>query len=252
MPKTSGLGDNFYIGGYDLSGDVANLSRIGGGPGALDLTPINASAYVRLGGVRDGSIDFTTFMDVTGSPPYAEHTALSPLPTADVIATYFRGTAIGNDAASCVAKQVNYDWTRGQDGALTGTVQCTANGSGLEWGTQLTPGRRVDGSATAAGAGNSYDTGGSLAFGAQMYVQLFAFSGTSVTISLWDSADNSSFLAVASLTTSALTSANQAARITIANNATVRRYIAVATAGTFTNADFAVQVTKNPIAGVVF
>lgn len=249
MTKTTGLGDNFYIGGYDLSGNVANLSRIGGGPGALDLTPINASAYVRLGGVRDGSIDFTTFFDNAAG---AEHPALSPLPTADVIATYYRGTAIGNDAASCVAKQVNYDWTRGQDGALTGTVQCTANGSGLEWGTQLTPGRRVDGTATAAGAGNSFDTGASLAFGAQMYVQLFAFAGTSVTISLWDSADNISFLAVASLTTSALTTANQAARITIANNATVRRYIAVATVGTFTNADFAVQVTKNAIAGQVF
>jgi len=252
VTKTTGLGDNFYIGGYDLSGDVASLSRIGGGPAALDLTPINSSAYVRQGGERDGAIEFATFMDVTASPPYAEHTALSPLPVTDVVATYFRGTTIGNDAASCVAKQVNYDWSRGSYGMLTGAVQCVANGFGLEWGTQLTPGRRVDGSATAASSSNSFDTGASLSFGAQMYVQLFAFSGTSVTISLWDSADNSTLAAVSSLTTSALTTANQAVRIAISNSATVRRYIAVATAGTFTNADFAVQVTKNAIAGQVF
>ena len=30
--KMSGLGDNFLIGGYDLSGDVSALSQISGGP----------------------------------------------------------------------------------------------------------------------------------------------------------------------------------------------------------------------------
>ena len=29
--KQSGLGDNFYIGGYDLSGDVSALTQIGAG-----------------------------------------------------------------------------------------------------------------------------------------------------------------------------------------------------------------------------
>ena len=30
MAKSSGLGDNFYIGGYDLSGDVASLGQVQG------------------------------------------------------------------------------------------------------------------------------------------------------------------------------------------------------------------------------
>jgi hypothetical protein len=249
MAKASGIGDQFYIGGYDLSGEVSSLGTVHGGNSPLDVTPINVSANVRLGGQRDGSIEFSTWMDTAAGH---EHAALSPLPTADVIATYFRGAAVGNDCASQVSKQINYDWSRGTDGSLAGSVQCQSNGFGLEWGTQLTPGRRVDGSATAAGAGNSFDTGASLSFGGQAYVHLFAFAGTSVTISIWDSADNSSFLAVAGFTTIALTSAPQAVRISIANTATIRRYVAVATAGTFSNADFAVHLTKNATAGQVF
>jgi len=250
MAKASGIGDQFYIAGYDLSGEIASLSTVHGGNSPLDLTPINASANVRLGGQRDGSIEFSTWMDTAAGH---EHAALSPLPAADVIATYFRGAAIGNDCASCVSKQVNYDWSRGTDGSLAGSVQCQSNGFGLEWGTQLTPGRRVDSAATAAGPGNSYDTAASLSFGAQMYVQLIAFAGTSVTIKLQDSSDNISFADLSpSLTTSALTSAPAAVRVTVPNNTTVRRYIAVGTVGTFSNADFIVHVTKNAIAGQVF
>jgi hypothetical protein len=85
-------------------------------------------------------------------------------------------------------------------------------------------------------------------------VHVFAFTGTSVTIKVQDSADNASFADIAgtSLTTIALTTAPQAVRISIPNTTTVRRYLAVATVGTFSNADFAVTVMKNPIAGQVF
>ncbi len=249
MAKTAGMGDAFYCAGYDISGGTSSLGRIGGGPNPLDVTDITQSAYGRLGGLRDGGMDFVTYHETSTG---GEHDALSPLPTTDALVTYFRGTAIGNPAASCVAKQVNYDPTRGQDGMLTFAVSAQANAFGLEWGVMLTPGRRVDTTATVASSSNSLDTTASAALGAQLYVHLFAFAGTSVTISVWDSADNSSFLAVASLTTTALTTAHTTARVAIANNATVRRYIAVATAGTFTSADFAVQVTKNVIAGQVF
>jgi hypothetical protein len=246
--KVTGLGDNFYIGGSDISGDINSLSSIHGGTAnQQDTTDITQSGHSRLGLERDGGIDFAVYFDPTGA-----HPVLSALPTADVVGSYFRGTAIGNPAASMVAKQINYDWTRGQDGSLLGAVSLQSNGFGLEWGQQLTPGHRVDGAAVAAGPANSFDTGGSLAFGVQMYVQLFAFAGTSVTISLWDSADNITFLAVAGVTTTALVAGVQTVRIASANNATVRRYLAVATVGTFSNADFAVMVNKNAIAGQVF
>ena len=248
MPKQTGLGDAFYIDGTDVSGDIQSLSKISGGPAALDMTAINNSAFARQGGVRDGGMDFAAYFNPGAG---LTHAKLSALPVADVICSYFRGTAVGNDAASLTGKQLNYDPTRGTDGSLTFAVSAQANGFGLEWGYQLTPGRRVDGSATAAGPGNSLNTLASAAFGAQAYFHLFAFTGTSVTISVWDSADNITFAAVAGLTTTALTTPG-GVRVAIANNATVRQYVAVATAGTFTVADFAVNLHKNEIAGVVF
>lgn len=251
MPKQGALGSNFYIGAFDLSGNVNALSKINGGPAALDMTAINQAAYARAGGLRDGGMDFTTLFDAAAGQ---EHAALSPLPLADQVASFFVGPlGIGNPAASLNSKQVNYDPTRGTAGDFIFAVSCQGNGFGLEWGTALTPGRRVDGAATAAGPGNSFDTGGALAFGAQAYVHLFAFTGTSVTIKVQDSADNITFadIAGASLTTAALTTP-QAVRISIPNTTTVRRWIAVATTGAFSNADFAVNVAKNPIAGVIF
>ncbi len=75
-----------------------------------------------------------------------------------------------------------------------------------------------------------------------------------MTIKVQDSSDNITFIDIAgtSLTTGALVAGAQAVRIVIPNTTTVRRYIAVGTTGTFSNADFAVHVTKNDIAGVAF
>lgn len=248
MAKQTGLGDNYYIDGTDLSGDTQALGKISGGPAALDMTAINNSAFARQGGLRDGGIDWVSYFNPGAG---LTHAKLSALPTADVICTYFHQPAIGNDAASLNGKQVNYDPTRGTDGSLTFAVSAQASAFGLEWGFQLTPGRRVDTTATAAGPGNSLNTLASASFGAQAYFHLFAFSGTSVTISVWDSADNITFAAVAGLTTTALTVPG-AVRVAISNTATVRQYVAVATVGTFTSADFAVNLHKNEIAGVVF
>jgi hypothetical protein len=252
MPKTAGLGDNYYIDGTDISGDVNSLSKISGGPKALDVTGINQLSPQRLGGERDGGMDFTSWYNPGAGPSKGgTELALDALPTTDRIGTYFRGQAIGNDAASMVCKQLNYDPTRATDGSLSYAVSLQANGFGVEWGYQLTPGLRTDGAAVAASSANSLDTGGSLAFGGQAYFHLVAFTGTSVTLSIWDSADNVTFAAVAGWTTTALTTP-QAFRDTIANNATVRRYIAVASVGTFSNAVFAVNAVKNLTAGQVF
>lgn len=145
MAKTSGLGDNFYLGGYDLSGDTQSLGEIGGSIALLDVTGIDKFAFERIGGLRDGRIEWTShFNDATGQ----EHAALSSLPTTDRILTYCRGTTLGNPAACLVGKQLNYDPTRANDGALTIAVRAEANAFGLEWGKQLTAGKRTDTAAT--------------------------------------------------------------------------------------------------------
>lgn len=135
MGKQSGLGDNFYIAGYDLSGDVASLDQISGGPATLGVTGLNKSANERIGGRRDGDMQFTSFFDTA-----TEHPVLSALPTSSVIASYLRGTGQGNSAACLIGRQINYDGTRDATGNLTMKVEVQADHYGLEWGTQLTSG----------------------------------------------------------------------------------------------------------------
>jgi hypothetical protein len=247
MAKQSGLGDNLYVAEFDLSGDIGVIDTISGGPNPLEVTGINKSGKERLGGVRDGTMEFTAFFnDAAG----AEHGALSPRPTGNRQVSYFRGTALGGSAASMIAKQIGYDPTRGEDGSLTEKVQALATDFGLQWGTQLTAGKRTDGGATN---GTGVDFGASSAFGLQAFLHVFAFTGTSVTVKLQDSNDNGggdpyadvvggSFSAVAAPTDQ---------RIATAGNLTVKRWLRVVTTGTFSNAVFAVVAVRNETA-VVF
>lgn len=246
MAKQTGLGDDFFWAGYHLGNNTASLENIHGGPMPIDSTDITQSARARLGGLRDGGIQVTTYMDPAAGQ---EHAAYSALLVTDQIATYCRGQAIGNPAACCVAKQLNYDGTRANTGELTFKVEGQGDGYGLEWGIQLTPGLRTD---TAATNGTSYDTGASASFGAQAYLQAVALTGTSYTVTIQDSADNSSWANVTGLAFTAVASVPQAQRIFIANNATVRRYVRAITTGTFTVASFQVTLVKNATAGIVF
>jgi hypothetical protein len=315
MAKASGLGDNFYIGGYDLSGDVASVDKISGPLALLEATTVKQSAESRLPGLRDGSMQFTTLFENTGTtatpavpattvaqantnawavfvtitggtltsvkingtqvgttagtyvllagqnisitytvaPTWnwvgvlAEHNALATLPRTDTIATYFRGTAVGNAAASCLGVQLNYDGTRDNTGQLTLQAQVESDKFGLEWGTQLTPGLRAD---TAATTGTSRDDGALSTFGAQAYVQLTALVGTNVDIKIEHSVDNTTFTTLIDF--GSMTTPNQSARGFVSNTTTVNRYLRVTTTGTFTYAQFGVQITRNAVAGQVF
>jgi hypothetical protein len=242
VAKQSGLGDRLLVDSRDLSGDIGSIQRINGGPAALDLTDITQSGYERRGGLRDGAIDFTAWFDKAAG---AEHVALSALPTADVVVTYCRGYGLGSQAASVVAKQIGYDGARATDGSFPLTVTTQANGYGLDWGVQLTPGLRTD---TTATNGASIDGGASSAFGAQFFLHVTAFTGTSVTVKIQDSADNGSW---ADLAGAAFTAATGGTSQRIAVTGTVRRYLRAVTTGTFSNAVFLVNADRN-LTTVVF
>jgi hypothetical protein len=245
MAKQSGLGDNCYAGGNNLSGDVSTVA-LSSPQGTQDMTGIDVFAMERVGLARDGNINWTSFFN-----PTRAHPVLSALPTADVMVTYCRGTTLGNPAACMVSKQINYDGTRGDGGEFTFALQAQANGFGLEWGNQLTAGLRTD---TAATNGASIDTTAAASFGAQAYLQVTAFTGTDVTIKIQDSADDSSFSDVTGLTFTAVTAAPTTQRLATTNTATIRRYLRVATttSGGLTSVTFSVVINKNPIAGVSF
>jgi hypothetical protein len=246
MAKQSGLGDNLYVAGYDLSGDIGALDAISGSLAVIDVTGIDKSAPERLGGKRDGLLSYSAFLnDAAGQ----EHPRLSQLPTADQIATYCRGTALGGSAACINAKQLNYDGNRGADGALTFKVSAQANAFGLEWGTQLTPGKRTDAAATN---GPGVDLGATWAasFGLQAYLHVFAFAGTSVTVKIQHSNDNGGTDPYADIAGAAFTAATAitAQRIATANNVAIKRWLRAVTVGTFTNAVFSAVAVPNATA----
>ena len=248
MAKQSGLGDNFYVGGYDLSLDVASVDQMSGPLNTLNVTGIKQSANARLGGLRDGDWRFTSFMDITvGTPPYWVDN-LHTLPRGDQIGTYFRGTSLQSPSASINGKQVNYDWTRDTTGNLTGKTEIQANSFGMEWGEQLTSGLRTDAVATTGPAvtdpaGPVYPTN----FGAQAYLQLVAFTGTSVDVQITHSATVGG--TYNTLIDFGAQSAVGAWRATTALLTTpVQQFLKVNTVGTFTLATFAVCFVRNLVA----
>ena len=245
--KLAGMGDRLLVDGFDVSGAVGSINKISGGPKALEVTDITQGAPNRLGGQRDAGIDFSAWLEDT--PVTGGHAALSSLPTGQRIVTYLRGTAIGGFSACMISRQINYDPNRANDGGLTIGVSTQSDGFGLEWGEQLTAGLRTD---TTATNGTALDFGAvSTLFGGQAYLQVNAFTGTSVTVKLQDSADNATF---ADLTGGGFIAATArgAQRLALSNAATVRRYVRVATTGTFSNAVFQVTFVRNLTAGIVF
>ena len=69
------------------------------------MTGIDKSAVERLGGPRDGNIDFQAYFN---DASVQAHPVLSGLPTADRIVTYYHRTAtIGDEVASLIGKQIN-------------------------------------------------------------------------------------------------------------------------------------------------
>jgi hypothetical protein len=250
MAKSSGLGDNFYVGGYDLSGDVASVDTLSGPTALLDVTPVSKSANQRINGLRDGDMQFTSYFEYGGTGnPIFEHDALSRLPLTDQVGTYFRGTTILNQAACINGKQINYDPTRDNTGNLTLKVEIQANSFGLEWGKMLTAGLRTDGSATT-GTFVQDNTTSATTFGAQAYLQLVAFTGTSVDVTIAHCATSGG--TYTTLIDFAALTAVGSKRVAVSNTTTVQPYLKVNTAGTFTNAVFAVMFNRNPIAGVSF
>ena len=246
MAIEAGLADQLFVSGYDLSSDVGSIQRIAAPSGVLDITPINTSGHVRIYSHFDGAIDFGQYFN---DAALAEHVALKAKAAgADRVATYFHGSGIGEVAAGMIAKQITYDWSRGQDGSLTGTTNLLANAKGLEWCDQLTAGKRTDTSATN---GSSLNNGAATNLGLAAYLQVFSVVGTSVTVAVQSSSDNGGgdpFAAVLTFTAVAAGALGEERKATATLTTAVEQYLRVATSGTFSSAVFAVCATREPLA----
>lgn len=241
MAKETGLGHELYIDGVDLGDDVRAVSRIGGGCAVIDHTAIRLSAFRRVGGIRDGSIEGTTLIDTVTS-----HPVLSTLPTTDRIISYLCGTAVGAKAAALVGKQINYDPTRAQDGDLAAGFATQGNGFALEWGEVLA--RQLEQTGAAAGTALDYGAAvGTTAFGLQAYLHVHAFTGTSITVAVQHSDDDAATDAYADITGAVFTAATAvgAQRVQTARDESIKRWLRINTTGTFSAATISVIVSRN-------
>ena len=248
MAIQGGMGDNLWVGGYDLSGDIGSLGQIACPRSVQDTTPINMWAYRRLLLRKDGAIDFTSFFNPSAG---AAHPVLSALPTTDVSVAYCRGTSLGSPAACVIGKQIDYVPAEGADGSLTFTTNVQASGYGLEWGNLHTAGIRTDVGATSPATG--VDGRAASLYGLQAYLHVFEITGTDATIKLQESSavdgGGDAFADIVGGGFTALTGASDhtTQRIKTANDLAVERYIRVVTttAAGFTSLSFGVIVVRN-------
>jgi hypothetical protein len=236
MAKSSGLAQDLWADGYQLGGDIGSINDASTPRGTQEVTGIDKSATERVALLSDFNIDFGAyFNDATGQI----HTALKQLKTTDLNVMWILGTSIGSVVLMGVAKQIDYGpWTKAQDGSVNGatTAQGSA-GTAPAWGVMLTAGKRTDTSATN---GSSLDNAASSASGAEAMVQAEDFTGTSITIDVEDSPDDSAWTNLIVFTT--ISADNKSERKTVSG--TVNRYLRVASNGTFNPVTFVVGIRR--------
>jgi len=239
MAKKSGLGEQIFVHGYDLSGDVAAIDNAGSPRNLLDLTAINSSGTERLVGLSDGNLAVSSwFNDATEQ----EHAAFSGLVTTDRILTWALGATRGDVAACLVAKQLNYDGTRGTDGSLSFSVDSQADGISLDWCNTLTTGKETH---SSAGSSTSRDDGAGTTAGMVGYLEITDLDSGTATVTIQESSDNGSsdaWVNVMVFSTVAAAAAPTAERVT--SSGTVERYLRITTTGTFSNLDFCVSTRR--------
>lgn len=247
MAKQTGLGDQLFIGGYDIGGDINSVGSLSTPRTTLPATGITQSAEARFLGARDATAEFTSYFNkATGQ----QHLALRGLPRTDVHLMYLRGTTRGNSGLALVGKQVNYDPNRGDDGSLTFGVNVQSSLYGADWGIQLTAGKQTDASAGSSASVDLGATGtaGSTAFGFQAYLQVFSIGSGTATVTIETSSDDGAVDPWAALTNGAFTNvtAQTVERIqSTSDTLSVERYVRVTTSGVFTNLVFAVLLNRN-------
>jgi hypothetical protein len=238
ISKETGLGDRFFLDGYNLSGDVGALQSIGMTRALIDVTGIDKDAHERLPGLGDSEITWNAWFNPTAGQ---SHPQMKDIPD-DRHVMYWRGSTAGVPVAAMVGTQATYDVQRGADGALATTAQVmNKSGDMLDWGKALT-----DGPESVTGTGNL--AGVDLGTGAgevNAYLQVISFVGTNITFTLQHSLDDDAADAYAAITGGAFTQVTAApAKERIEIDGPVERYVRVAITGTFTSCTFVIGARR--------
>ena len=144
MAKRSGLRQGLLVDGYDVSGDVGSIDTLSTARATFEVTGLDKAAFERILGVIDANLEFTCWFNPASG---ASHEQFSSLPTENVGCMYLLGREEGDPCFILDGRQVNYDWTRAADGALTGKVQVVGDHRSTSpvgyWSNLLTEGIQV-------------------------------------------------------------------------------------------------------------
>lgn len=236
MAKQTGIGANLWVDAFNVTGDVGAVDAINSSRTQIDVTDIEHDFVERLPGIGDGSIAFSGYYNPSSG---GLHQAIgSAFSTAISIVTVALGTAIGSYAASIGAAKTDYGVTRGADGSLATSVSAASGiGYGTDWGVLLAGRASVTGTAST-----TVDGLAATSKGAQAYLHVVSVQAGTVTITVQDSSDNSSFSNVTGLSFTA-TSAGTAEYKATAGTAAIGRYLRYNVSGG--TATFALNVSRN-------
>jgi hypothetical protein len=236
MSVQSGLGGRFYVGQYDLSGDVGAIGTCQDSRAQQDISSVldlgTRRQYLR----RDGQLAYTAFWDNAAGKA---HAVLKGMPQG-TIHTWCVSAGLGGAAAPLVANQSSYQDQVGQDGSLSiAAAAMDSGGFGIEWADLLTTAPQTFASAAAGSSVDDYvpvfpTLPLPSVLGLAAYLHVISVGSGSATVHVQDSADNVSF---ADVTGAVFTAASGPTSERIATSATqaVRRYLRVNVTGTFTN-----------------
>ena len=242
MAKSSGMGQEFFVGGFDVSGDTNSIERAGAMKALLVNTGINKVAQERISGLASGELSFNTFFNDVAD---AAFDALMGLPKTDVLIMWATGVTLGDPVANLNAKQVTSGWNRAADGSLIGSIQAQSNLYPLEWGILLAP-ATIHGSATDE-TGFIESGGAQTSKGGVGWLHHNDAASGTVEYDIEDSSDSTTgddgaWANLLAFSNVATPYAQIAERVEVTG--TVEKYVRASTNGTFTNADFAMSFRR--------
>jgi hypothetical protein len=243
VAKTTALGDSFFVGSADLSGDVGAISSIASPRAIIDVSAINKSGYERLLGRADGSMAYNAFFNPAAGQAHPVLSAVGTVAgTVNAVVSYFHGSSVGDPAVSVSGKNTDYQTAVAMDMSIGVTAMTSAGASvPVEWGEMLTTGKQTFAS---SGTATKFDNGASSAFGGAGYLHAFSIASGTATVKIQHSSDDSTYADLITFTN--VTAATSERVATAAITTTVNRYVRVNATGTFTNLVAAVNFVRYP------
>lgn len=253
MAVSSAIGGRAFLDRYDLSDTTASLGQMQFDVGQLDKTTIaSGGGIARLNALRDGRLAVVNHFD-TATDKSRDALSEFPASQADRLLSWCHRPLLGAATISCWGQQESLAYRLEQNGDLLLDSAVVGNGYGTEGGRLLTTGLQAS---TGAEALTGFDDGAGAAtdFGAQFYLHVSAFTGTSVTVVIQDSDDDDDVDPYADITGAVFTTVTGPTfeRIQTSRTENIKEWLRVDLDGTYTALTLAVIAVPNRLAAVQF